>query len=340
MFIYIDESGSFAYPKQPRHSYACTGALTIPERRHGAVLKGFKTLRRKWGQLGQEIKGRDLNEGRVAQVIQLLASNDVKFHACVTDLSKYSPESVALRKEEQARQLFANITDKHHPDLVHEIQDAADKIRGMSDQLFLQLCMMMELINAQLHDVMIYFSHKDPSELGSFRWVADRKGREKTTYEELWQNLLPAVIQGRQFSNDFQSKIVFLKDGNYDYCSRFFKTIEKWPDYLPEQSPGLRDKSNIGVVEIGAILKESFTLRDSAEKPGLQLADIATNALRRAMMGNLQPKGWAEIGTLMFRWKDKSVRLMHLAGTQSVQMDDRYAARVVMTITRKAGFVV
>ena len=340
MFIYIDESGSFSYPRQHRHSYACTGALTIPERRHSAVLKGFKTLTRKWGQVGQEIKGRELDERQVAQVIELLVGNDVKFHACVTDLLHYSPESVASRKDEQAKRLFSNITDRHHPNLVRQIQNAADKIRRIPDQLFLQLCMMMELINAQLHDVMIYFSHKAPPELGSFRWVTDRKDREKTAYEELWQNLLPAVIQGQQFSNDFQNKIVFLEGGNYDYCSRFFKKIEKWPDYLPEQSPGLREKTNIDVIEIGPVLKESFTLRDSREKPGLQLADIVTNALRRAMMGNLQLKGWADLGALMFRWKNKSVRLIHLAGKQSVQMDDRYAARVIMTITRKAGFVV
>jgi hypothetical protein len=311
------------------------------ERGHRAVLKGFKTLRRKWGRLGQEIKGRELDERQVAQVIQLLIGNNVKFHACVTDLFHYSPESVASRKDEQARRLFAHITDRHQPSLVRQIQDAADNIQGMPDQLFIQLCMMMELINAQLHDAVIYFAHKDPLELRSFHWVADRKGREKTTYETLWQNLLPAVIQGRQFSNDFYDQIRLLPGGNYDYFSRFCKMIERWPDHLPEQSPGLRDRKNVDVIQIDQILRESFTLADSAEKTGLQLADIVTNALRRAMMGNLQPTGWAELGTLMFRWNKTSVRLLHFGGERpSFQMDDNYAARVIITITQKAGFAV
>ena len=311
MFIYIDESGSFAYPKNHRHSYACGGALTIPDRSHSMVLKSFKTLTRKWGLVGQEIKGRSLCEAQVADVLRMLGRNNAKFHACVTDMLDNPPDALAARKEDQAKRLLANLTERHHPNLVRQLREAAVKMHALADQLFLQLCIMVELVNSQLRDAMIYFAKVDPPELGRFRWIIDRKGRKETIYEELWRTLLTPFIQGRQFSDNFNDRIIFLEGGDYSHCARFFRTIDKWPEHLPERSPGLRRKTQIEVADISVVLRESFTLANSAEHPGLQLADIVTNALRRAMMGNLQELGWSDLGNLMFRWKDKSIRLVH-----------------------------
>jgi len=340
MFIYIDESGSFASPKLPRPSYACVGALTIPERRHSTVLTGFKKLKRTWGREGEEIKGREMNESMIAQLIDLLLQQGVKFHACIVDMMLHPPSLLTRRKEEQAERLFANITEKHQKSLVLQTEEIAENMRKLPDQLFLQLCMMIELVNAHLHDMMIYFADQDPYELGSFRWVADRKNDRKTTYEHLWMELLVPFIHGRQFSGDFGSKIVALEGGNYDYCKRFFKRIDKWPEHLPESRPGVREKNDIEVLDIKLILKESFTLEDSAAKPGLQLVDAVTNALRRALMGNLQYDGWARLGALMFRWKDKSVRLAHFGDEENIQMGDERGAEVIANITRNAGFVI
>lgn len=341
MFIYIDESGTFSHPQRDRHAYACAGALTIPERRHGPVLKSFKTLTRHWGRIGQEIKGRELNERQVNEVIRLLDENHVKFHACVTDMLLNTKELLEFRKKTQAEYLLAHITDQHHPNLVHKLRDIGTRICEMSDQLFVQLCMMIHLVNAQLHDVMIYFAKYGPEDLGTFRWIADRKNDRETSYEDLWQTLLPFFIQGRQFADEFEDKIVFLKGGNYDYCKRFFLQVDKWPNYLPEPKPGIREKNGIDIVDIRPILKESFTLADSRDRLGLQLADVVTNALRRALIGNLQADGWTDLGRLMFRWKDNSVRLVHFGDGKHkhVDIDDEHVARVIMEITKKAGFV-
>jgi len=342
MFIYIDESGTFAHTAEKRHSYACVGALTVPERNYRTILKGFKRLKCLWGRQGQEIKGRELDEKKVAEILMSLFKNGTKFHACATDMLYNPAPAVGMIKDEQANRLLANVTDQHHPDLVKELKEVGDKIRNLPDQLFIQLCLMIELINAHLRDMIIFFAKEDPFELRSFHWVADRKNRSKTTYEDLWFTLLAPVIQGQQFSNDFYKKIVFLKGGNYEYFKRYVKQVKKWPDYLPEQSPGLRTKTDIEVVDIGPILKDSFTLADSAEKPGLQLADVVTNALRRAMMGNLQFDGWSELGRLMFRWKSKSVRLFHFADINqpSIKVADPLCSKVITAITRRAGLVI
>jgi len=314
--------------------------LTIPEGRHSAVLTGFKILKRSWGREGEEIKGREMDEKKIAQVIDLLLEYGVKFHACVTDMLHNPPSLLVRRKEEQAERLFANNTEKLQASLVRQTEEIGEMMRKLPDQLFLELRMMIELINAHLRDMMIYFAHEDPAELGSFRWVADRKHNNKTTYEHLWMTLLVPFIHGRQFSDDVGNKISTLEGGNYDYCKRFFKRIDKWPEHLPEKSPGLRQMKDIEVVDINLILKESFTLADSAENPGLQLSDVVTNTLRRALMGNLKQDGWAELGVLMFRWKDKSVRLVHFGDEGNIQIDHEHGAEVIANITNKAGFVI
>ena len=292
--------------------------------------------------LGHEVKGRDLDEAQVNLIIKLLINNEAKFHACVVDLLHHPPESIAWFKNEQSRKLLANVTDKHHPDVVQGLKHAGDKMRSLPDQLFLQFCVMTEVVNAQLHDSIIYFALHAPTELGKFRWVVDRKGQQKTTYEDLWQQFLTPFIQGRQFANEFENKIACVPGGNYEFFRRFFKTIEKWPEHLPEQSPGLRERTNIETIDLKLILKESFTMEDSAKVEGLQLADIVTNSLRRAIAGNLQEHGWKDLGKLLFRWKNRSVRLVRFAAESegSLKIEDDLVAKVINLLTHKAGTVI
>ena len=342
MFIYIDESGTFSYPRSRKHSYACAGALTIPESMHGGILKSFKTLKRRWGRVRDETKGRELNESQISEIVQLLADRGAKYHACATDMSHSAPASTALRKEVQAQKLSANITESHNPQLVTSLTQIAERLKGISDQLFLQLCVMTELINMQLCDSLIYFAHTNPRELSKFRWIADRKGESKTTYEELWLTLLPGFVHGQQFSGESRNKIVFLKGADYSHCERFFRRLDAWPKHLPEQSPGLRGRTNIPALDLGLLLTESFTLADSRDKPGIQLADILTNALRRALTGHLKLEGWGEIGRLMFWNKGSAVRLLQLGDWNhgDLLLNDKRAAEVLKTIAAKAQCIV
>jgi hypothetical protein len=338
MFIYIDESGTFAAPRSQKHSYTCAGALTISERRHSAVLKSFKTLKRGWGLKCLEVKGRDLNEPQIAQVIKMLVENNVKFHACATDMLLNSPQVVFSWKADLISRLSANLTDRHHPELVQQVTNTANAIRSMPDQLFLQLVVMIELVNSHLHDMMIHFAQQDPPELGKFRWIVDRKDKKITEYENTWRTLLPPCIKSRQSSDGPHNWIRFIPGGNYGHFKRFCKRIDKWPDHLPAQSPGLRERTGIEVMDINLVLHESFMFAGSTEKPGLQLADIITNALRRAMMGHLQHQGWSELGRLMFKWRSGCVRLLHF-GNGTLPVDDD-CARVLTRIAERAGFVV
>jgi len=341
MFIYIDESGNFSRPRHGDHAYSCAGALTISERKHGEVLKSFKTLKRRWGRVGDEVKGRELDEHQTSQVIGMLVSNRVKFHACVTDTLLNTHEMLASRKVGQAELLLAGTSDQIHSNFIKEFSAIGKNLCEMSDQLFVQLNVMIQLINAHLHDVMIHYAKFSPKELGAFRWVVDQKNDRETKYEAVWKSLLPAFIHGQQFYGAFDEKIVLLEGGNYDYFDRFRRKLNKWPSHLPEPRPGIRNDTNIDVADIYPILRESFLLGDSSLHLGLQLADIVTNALRRAIVGNLQESGWCELGRLMFKWKGCPVQFVHFDdGTgKDIELNDAYAVSVANKISENAGFV-
>jgi len=342
MFIYIDESGSFAYPRPSKHSYARAGALTISEDRHSKVLEHFQALKAEWGRGTGEVKGREVNEAQVSQVLSLLAENGVRFHAVATDMLHNPPGALQQRKGAQARRLLANITDEHHPNLVEELREIESQMRGLPDQLFLQFCLMTELVNIQLRDALIYYALTAPVELGSFHWVVDRKGKNISTYEKIWRDLLPGLIQGRQFSNVPEDKVLCVKEGDYSYCSKFFARVERWPAHLPALSPGLRSRSPVDVVDLGLILWESFTLADSAEREGLQLVDITSNALRRAMTGSLRHEGWSGMGRLMFRFRSECVRLVAFNDLDdpSLFFVDDHCEAVLKEIREQAGLVI
>ncbi|MCX6354162.1 MAG: DUF3800 domain-containing protein [Candidatus Aureabacteria bacterium] len=340
MFIYIDESGSFAHSQKPKRSYSCVGALTIPEIVRSSVYKGFKKLQRNWGLEGREIKGRELNEGQVAQTINLLLEYGVKFHVCVTDMYYNPTRIVAISKDEQARRLLVNLTDQHHPDLVAEMKEMSERLKALPDQLYIQLAMMTELVHYQLRDMLIYLALKIPKELKNFHWTIDRKGKELTIYEELWKDLVCGFIQGRQVEHRGIC-IACVDKGNYKYFRKFCGIVSTWPEHLPDSGSGLREKSNIPIINIKKIMQESFTLADSRSEIGLQLADIITNALRRAIIGNLQRKGWEELGRLMFRWGNSAVNLMHFdyGNRGTFPVVDLFGREVITAIDGKARFI-
>jgi len=252
-----------------------------------------------------------LNEGHVRSLVSLLNEYDVKFHVCLTDMSYTSNDFMLKRKMIQADKLFEHITDNHHPDLVSELKVIADQIRLMPDQLFAQMFVMIELINVVLRDSLLYYPFSDPSALSDFRWIVDHKNDKETNYEYVWKTMLPAFIQSRQFRNSLEEKIFCIKEGNYDFCERFVERISEWPSHLPKTSEKESNDDKIEVFKLHEILKESFTLADSEKNLGLQIADIVTNAFRRAITGNLQKSGWDLIGNLMFKWGEAPFKFFH-----------------------------
>lgn len=122
----------------------------------------------------------------------------------------------------------------------------------------------------------------------------------------------------------------------FTYSEKFCDRISKWPEHLPARRNATESTKGINIIRLSRILNDSFALGDSSVTPGLQLADIVTNAFRRAISGRLQKSGWQDLGRLMFCWKNNSARLVHFGDSMFQPIQDDLCANVLIDMTRFA----
>lgn len=339
MYIYIDESGNFAHASQGKHSYSFAGALTIPERLHDELIYAYQKMKTTWGFINTEPKGRELSEEQIFQAISLLIKHKARFHVCVTDMAYNAPHSIHARKMNQALRLTDNLTRLHKPCLVEELHDLQAKMVALPGQLFVQLVVMTELVGNHLRDSVIYYALNDPPELGNFKWVIDQKDRKRTIYENMWQTLLPGFVQSMQFSEAMEDRTICVEEGDYSHFGKYCDKILEWPRYLPRPAMCPKNTEPIEIIDVGKVIRDSFSITDSSTSPGLQLSDIVTNAFRRAISGRLEYHGWQEIGKMMFRWRTRAILAVHFADDlrASIIVSEEPARSVIAKITQQAG---
>lgn len=297
MFIFIDESGSFMIPPTGGRNLCCVGALVVPERRQDKLLNGYDELRKKWSGYPEEVKGSALDEDKVASVIDLLVQNQCLFFTCATEMSLNSPAFMKEYQEKQAKCITENISDSCHPQLREQVFRLRGVFEQMPSQLFIQTVLLTDLIKKVIDQTAIQFAMKDPPEIGAFRWVIDGKDEQKTTYEAAWELMAAGLIQDRCI--DYPS--IAVAEGDYSFFQKNFSVPDnKWPAHLPK--PRTRNPGERGMIwNLKKVLYESMMFATSSDCGGLQLADVITNAFRRALMGRLQRPAYDRMGELMRR---------------------------------------
>jgi hypothetical protein len=97
---FIDEAGIFIDPKQTNtHKVSVVGGLVIPDSTYDSVLDSFRALKISWGVSG-EIKGNDLNEIQVSQLLNELKKYNVLFDAVITDAKFLEGSTIAKHKSD------------------------------------------------------------------------------------------------------------------------------------------------------------------------------------------------------------------------------------------------
>jgi len=210
-------------------------------------------------------------------------------------------------KERQATALTANLTPAHADAIARRLKEDGDAIRSLSNPLFVQAFLTIELI-LELLDVSInYFAQRRPEELGRFAWAVDRKDRTVTQMEQLWSTLiLPfgeprsalrpyAKVEGFDYSHFAKYEI------DEDTADEKMRRHLQWMrENLPSSKP-LPPK--LRCLDAKRIWTEERCFGDSRYNLGLQLADIASTTLCRALNGNLQQPGWEPMAGLLIRKK-------------------------------------
>lgn len=289
MRILIDETGSFSGVGSPP-AISMVGALIIPDSRMPSLEKKYSRLRSTFPQNNGEVKGRLLDESRVAKVVSLLFEHSAIFEATCIDLGTHSKETLEDYQRKQAQGITAELTDEHP----QWLKDQAWQWRRDYEELSLPLVVQTEinfrLVKRIIEHGTMYFSQRRPEELGAFNWVIDAKGtgQEPTKWESWWSQFIMPALQNRALREPFKS----FTFGDYTHMARFHGKLS------PFWQNKIKNDKEKPALNLDRILGESIRFSKDVE-PGLELVDIVTNATRRALLGNLQQAGWKSIPALM-----------------------------------------
>jgi hypothetical protein len=306
MHIYIDESGIFRNPANQDNVASCVAALAVPTTKKKELFKQFKALTHGWADKNEEVKGRTLNEGQIASVIAFLQKFDVILQIAMIDLGLHSEDEITEFKAEQTRKFSEHLTDKHHPDIIKQVNEIQDVFAEMPNQLFVQAMLMFLIIPRTFLHMIWYYARRIPEELQWFYWMVDAKGSSKTAYEQAWSTAL-FPIMGTQSAQD---PISFVEGGDYSYFEKFEQQGTEWIRQI-EQEKGLEPDSLVSA-KLGEVIGDHFVFQDSRWNVGLQMADILANATQRALNRKLKLPGWKDIGRLMIARKPNPVQFIQI----------------------------
>lgn len=290
MHIFIDESGTFALTDKPT-SVSAIGAVVLPDYAMKGFDKLYSRVRRRLPKVRGEVKGRLLSEAEVCEVAEVVRKVGGLFEVVLIDMGLHSREVVEEHRAKQAEAVTHHLTDEHHPNLVQEVWELRRNLEAMPLQLYVQAVSMTSLVFKTLNLMQTYFALRRPSEIARYHWVIDAKHRDgfgPDPWEEWWRITVMPMLESSTFREPFRR----VEGGDYSPMERF----RVKPDEYKTQfiSPGPRDD----FFDIRLVMQEDFRFSSTAE-PGLEVADILVNAMRRSLSGNFSREGWMALPPLM-----------------------------------------
>jgi hypothetical protein len=292
LHIFIDESGTFSGLGANRPAVSTVGALILPSHNLPKLFKKYGRIRSNLPKRNGEVKGSLLNETQIATVVELLRKNGAIFCASMIDLAAHSVDDIASHRDRRRTSLAANLTNGHSRELRDGVAALQDRMASFSDQLYVQGAVMVDLLARVMEEMIVYHCQRFPKELAEFHWVVDAKDPAVVTdWEDWWSKTLVIWLQ----AISLEQPANMLPNGDYRFFKRFI--LAELPAYLRDIAPPA-DRSRGAGIDLQLMYGESFRFLSDPE-PGLELVDIVTNALRRALIGNLGELGWLPLRELM-----------------------------------------
>ncbi|MGL1862452.1 MAG: DUF3800 domain-containing protein [Pseudodesulfovibrio sp.] len=296
MKIYIDESGIFSNPNNSKIAISCVGSLTIPDRLRIQVVKSFKKLLKRWGiSKGSELKGKDVTEAQLVEIVDILERNHAMFTIVAIDTGYQDTADITAHKNSQCKALLNSINDNMHDSLKDDIISLHAKLTAMPLQLYIQSACTTVLVSNTIRNSTLYYSQSCPEALGNFSWHLDAKDKQITDSEDWWSKVIAPFLQ----TDSLRESLSEIEEGNYRAFSKYYNKTTKAPKHLEAHIQS--DKDNFLSADIGMIMREDMNFSNSQHNYGIQLADILTTCLRRSLVGNFQRSGWECLSKVLFR---------------------------------------
>jgi hypothetical protein len=300
--IFIDESGTFSLAEQGS-TIGAVGALVVTEGQLLALERRYAKLRPKLPTHNGEVKGRLMDETSIARVVDLARRTGLIFEITVLDMAQSSADNMQAHRLAQCEGLTKNLTAAHKPQLVAGIWDLRQRLEQLPLQLYAQSIAMFDLVWRTFKHASAYYSQREPKALASFRWVVDAKDPSgNTAYEDWWSEVVRPFLQTISIRDPFPE----LEGGDY---SHFVGKPMAVPKHLAGQFPDDREYQAFS-------MNSAFGIEFSpATSCGLEIVDVLTNAVRRALKGRLDQEGWGDISRLMIHRNGPYIQPMDFADT-------------------------
>lgn len=295
MKIFIDESGAFIKSTDGSPAISCVGTLVIPDWSLPKLMRKYEQVRPSLPKNGKgEVKGRLLNEAQVARVIDLLKRNNTLFEASLIDMNVQDEDQLAA----QIKILKENHTSHMSPLGLEKnaewLKRVLTSFDSMNSQLLVQFLLTTKLLHRTIQHATAYYSQRAPKELTSIEWFIDAKNENGITKAESWW---------RETVGPFLASISKTEPAMSFPCGDYSYYDSAYGADIEDEDRGhdmLKIFSNL-------------TFKSEIDY-GLELVDIVTNTLRRALSGNLQESGWQGLPDLVIQTKEESFQFMVFSG--------------------------
>jgi hypothetical protein len=297
--IFVDESGTFV-TRDDGSSVGAVGALVVTESQFPDFSRRYEQLRPLLQKDADEVKGRLLAERNVARVVNVARRSGLIYEVTVIDFPKDRGPEIAEHRARQCEALTGGLTEAHQPSLVAAVQALRRRLEEMPLQLYAQCVATFDVLWTTLKHAILYYCQREPHSLSRFHWVIDAKAVNGITgWEEWWTTIVRPHLQARALREPFPR----LEEGDYSHIAGGEMQA---PAYLVKDFPGLAGKKGIN-------LGNAFAEIEFQPDPlaGLEVVDVLTNAIRRALIGRLGVRGWEGISGIMI---DRGVPYVHMAG--------------------------
>lgn len=331
MYIFIDETGSFQVPSRP-NQLSCVAALLVPESFAKTL---FRRVRRRFGEWrvdGGEVKGRQLSEREMAEVIGVVRRFDVLLISVAIDMGLHTDAGISQHRSNQSHTIRKGVAPTMRAELRGRLEGLARRVDELPNQLYVQSVLLTTLAQAVLEIGTLYYAQRIPRTLGAFTWRIDAKDAKPTNYETLWTEVVGPFLQSRSLSSPLEQ----LVGADYSAFEKFCGESPEAPAHLKTRVSNPSEPFQF--IKMNALLADLKFCR-SHLLTGLQIVDILAAAIRRACNGTLRPAGWKGLGRLMPTPK-RGTSAVRLLALEDLEDRDLPYARVIKTWDREGRRVI
>lgn len=280
-------------------------AVTAPESARRDIADIVGRLRARHGAYKDEVKLPQLGEAGYMRLLDELAKIDVALFATATDSGLNSPDLVASHRAAHVASIRDNVPRMKNEGGRRGVQLLAEQIDSLPDQLYVQLVCQVGLLDDVVRRAINFWVQRRPTTLREFRWRIDQKNTTKTTFEDAFEKIAPALLQTRSINDP----AIHVRGFDYRHFSAYEFAKGEFPDYL-QTDHGLPPMEGFNLQKL---FRGNLCFADSKKIDGLQIADLLASGLRRALKQAFDdPKGVAE--------KLGQLTVQNVRGEQSISL--------------------